>query len=148
MRGPHIFAKFSVISNFCTILELMVDLHEAILQIGRHFIANDAKFMKSSLEPDFSIESHERDHEKFAQGISNGIRRAKALFGELLTYFAFKFSQITNRKLTDFERRDDDELGFRKSDILIILNSKDEHCWIGELNGLRSVTNLARKNSV
>jgi hypothetical protein len=39
--------------------------------------------------------------------------------------------------LTDFERRDDDELGFRKNDIITVINAKDEHCWVGELNGLR-----------
>lgn len=39
--------------------------------------------------------------------------------------------------LSDFERNDDDELGFRKNDIITIISQKDEHCWIGELNGLR-----------
>lgn len=37
----------------------------------------------------------------------------------------------------DFERHDDDELGFRKNDIITIISQKDEHCWVGELNGLR-----------
>lgn len=37
----------------------------------------------------------------------------------------------------DFERHDDDELGFRKNDIINIISQKDEHCWVGELNGLR-----------
>nr|CAD7260205.1 unnamed protein product [Timema shepardi] len=41
---------------------------------------------------------------------------------------------ITER---DFERHDDDELGFRKNDIITIVSQKDEHCWVGELNGLR-----------
>lgn len=39
--------------------------------------------------------------------------------------------------VTDFERHDDDELGFRKNDIITIISQKDEHCWVGELNGLR-----------
>lgn len=39
--------------------------------------------------------------------------------------------------ITDFERHDDDELGFRKNDIITIISQKDEHCWVGELNGLR-----------
>ena len=38
---------------------------------------------------------------------------------------------------SDFERHDDDELGFRKNDIITIISQKDEHCWVGELNGLR-----------
>ena len=46
--------------------------------------------------------------------------------------------KIWNRfRFADFERHDDDELGFRKNDIITIISQKDEHCWIGELNGLR-----------
>ena len=37
----------------------------------------------------------------------------------------------------DFERHDDDELGFRKNDVITVLSQRDEHCWVGELNGLR-----------
>ena len=37
--------------------------------------------------------------------------------------------------MIDFERRDDDELGFRKNDIVTIISERDEHCWVGELNG-------------
>ena len=33
----------------------------------------------------------------------------------------------------DFERKDEDELGFRKNDIVTIISQKDDHCWIGEL---------------
>ena len=39
--------------------------------------------------------------------------------------------------ILDFERHDDDELGFRKNDIITIISRKDEHCWVGELNSLR-----------
>ena len=39
------------------------------------------------------------------------------------------------RAVLDFERREDDELGFRKNDIITIISQKDEHCWVGELNG-------------
>ena len=31
--------------------------------------------------------------------------------------------------------KDDDELGFRKNDIITIVSQRDEHCWVGELNG-------------
>jgi hypothetical protein len=41
------------------------------------------------------------------------------------------------RALLDFERQSDDELGFRKNDIVTVLCERDEHCWVGELNGLR-----------
>lgn len=47
------------------------------------------------------------------------------------------FICISNIFHLDFERHDDDELGFRKNDIITIISQKDEHCWIGELNGLR-----------
>ena len=40
---------------------------------------------------------------------------------------------FTNRAILDFERRDDDELGFRKNDIVTIVSQRDEHCWVGEL---------------
>lgn len=46
-------------------------------------------------------------------------------------------NQIYFSYTLDFERHDDDELGFRKNDIITIISQKDEHCWVGELNGLR-----------
>ena len=27
-------------------------------------------------------------------------------------------------------------IGFRKNDIITIVSQRDEHCWVGELNGL------------
>ncbi|KAK2557092.1 Small G protein signaling modulator 3 [Acropora cervicornis] len=94
--------------------ELVADLREAILQIARHFDAVDPR---KGLEVDYSMESHAKDHERFINVARNRRRRAKALL--------------------DFERHDDDELGFRKNDIVTIISQKDEHCWVGELNGLR-----------
>ena len=43
------------------------------------------------------------------------------------------------RAILDFERREDDELGFRKNDLITIISQKDDHCWIGELNGKASL---------
>lgn len=109
--------------------EILVDLREAILQVARHFQALDPKLQVVSvphtlsplciftLNSDYSMESHARDHENFANVSRSRHRRAKALL--------------------NFERHDDDELGFRKNDIITIISQKDEHCWIGELNGLR-----------
>ncbi|CAB4009264.1 Small G signaling modulator 3, partial [Paramuricea clavata] len=94
--------------------EILADLREAILQIARHFDAFDSK---KGLEVDYSVESHGHDYENFVNVAKNRRRRAKALL--------------------DFERHDDDELGFRKNDIITIISQKDEHCWVGELNGLR-----------
>ena len=64
---------------------------------------------------DYSAESHQKDHEVYTSTSRSKRKRARAV--------------------TDFERRDDDELGFRKNDIVTIISQKDEHCWVGELNG-------------
>lgn len=187
--------------------ELVADLREAILRVARHFQCTDPKncsvvscglnlgalapqppceapkpwrggtspleqaFLPvgQELSPDYSMESHQRDHENYVACSRSHRRRAKALL--------------------DFERHDDDELGFRKNDIITvrgaqgagtpglsqpvpvlvpparpraqphgcrrrawatkallpllrrptvqIISQKDEHCWVGELNGLR-----------
>ena len=97
--------------------EVLVDLREAVLQIGRHFQVLDPRLASISLVPDYSMESHAKDHEIYAGFMRSKKRRAKALL--------------------DFERHDDDELGFRKNDIITVISQKDEDCWIGELNGLR-----------
>lgn len=49
------------------------------------------------------MESHQRDHENYVACSRNRRRRAKALL--------------------DFERHDDDELGFRKNDIVTVRQS-------------------------
>lgn len=97
--------------------ELVADLREAILRVARHFQSTDPKNCSVELTPDYSMESHQRDHENYVACLRSHRRRAKALL--------------------DFERHDDDELGFRKNDIITIISQKDEHCWVGELNGLR-----------
>ncbi|XP_045869212.1 small G protein signaling modulator 3 isoform X2 [Meles meles] len=97
--------------------ELVADLREAILRVARHFQCTDPKNCSVELSPDYSMESHQRDHENYVACSRSHRRRAKALL--------------------DFERHDDDELGFRKNDIITIISQKDEHCWVGELNGLR-----------
>jgi small G protein signaling modulator 3 len=116
--------------------EILVDLREAILKVCRHFLAIEPKLNAHiKLVADYSMDSHAKDHENYINVSRTRKRRAKALH--------------------DFERHDDDELGFRKNDILIIiwlvvslffsqvssflsnLSQKDEHCWVGELNGLR-----------
>ncbi|ELU16805.1 hypothetical protein CAPTEDRAFT_177453 [Capitella teleta] len=97
--------------------ELLVDLREAILQVARHFQSIDPKNARLNLIADYKMESHAQDLENYVNVARNRRRRAKALL--------------------DFERHDDDELGFRKNDIITIFSQKDEHCWIGELNGLR-----------
>ncbi|CAG5089087.1 Similar to sgsm3: Small G protein signaling modulator 3 homolog (Xenopus laevis), partial [Cotesia congregata] len=97
--------------------EILVDLRETILQLARHFINVDPKLTNVSLIADYTMESHSKDHDNYVNVSRTRNRRAKALL--------------------DFERHDDDELGFRKNDIITIISQKDEHCWVGELNGLR-----------
>ncbi|XP_068157829.1 small G protein signaling modulator 3 homolog [Drosophila tropicalis] len=98
--------------------EILVDLREAILKVGRHFITIEPKLAGHiQLTANYGSESHSRDHENFINVARTRKRRAKALH--------------------DFERHDDDELGFRRNDIITIISQKDEHCWVGELNGLR-----------
>ncbi|XP_017057638.1 small G protein signaling modulator 3 homolog [Drosophila ficusphila] len=98
--------------------EILVDLREAILKVGRHFITIEPKLAGHiQLTANYSTESHAKDHENFINVARTRKRRAKALH--------------------DFERHDDDELGFRRNDIITIISQKDEHCWVGELNGLR-----------
>uniref|UniRef100_A0A3Q2XUP5 RUN and TBC1 domain-containing protein 3 n=1 Tax=Hippocampus comes TaxID=109280 RepID=A0A3Q2XUP5_HIPCM len=97
--------------------ELVAALREAITRTSEHFHCLDPRHSSTELTPDYSMESHQRDHENFLVVSRNRRRRAKALL--------------------DFERHDDDELGFRKNDIITIISQKDEHCWVGELNGLR-----------
>lgn len=97
--------------------EILVDLRETVLQVARHFINVDPKLNNVGLIADYTMESHSRDQDNYVNVSRTRNRRAKALL--------------------DFERHDDDELGFRKNDIITIISQKDEHCWVGELNGLR-----------
>ncbi|XP_077286279.1 small G protein signaling modulator 3 homolog isoform X2 [Arctopsyche grandis] len=98
--------------------EILVDLREAILQVARHFLTVEPQLTNQvSTVADYNMQSHSTDHDNFINVSRNRKRRAKALL--------------------DFERHDDDELGFRKNDVITILSYRDEHCWVGELNGLR-----------
>ncbi|KAJ6634825.1 Small G protein signaling modulator 3 like, partial [Pseudolycoriella hygida] len=98
--------------------EILVDLRESILKVCRHFLTIEPKLNAHINQvADYSTDSHAKDHENFINVSRTRKRRAKALH--------------------DFERNDDDELGFRRNDIITIISQKYEQCWIGELNGLR-----------
>jgi hypothetical protein len=90
--------------TFGILTEVLVDLREAVLQIGRHFQLADARLAHLPLTPDYSMESHGQDHEIYAGVMRSKKRRAKALL--------------------DFERHDDDELGFRKNDVITVISQK------------------------
>ncbi|CAJ0565271.1 unnamed protein product, partial [Mesorhabditis spiculigera] len=98
--------------------EILVDLKESILQICRYFMNCDEDMeLNITTQADYSPESHVKDVEKFQAAVTVGRKKARALL--------------------DFARQDEDELGFRKNDIITIISEKDEHCWVGEVNGLR-----------
>lgn len=97
--------------------ELLVNLREVIAKIAEHFRTNDAaKYANCHLSADYSIESHNKDYENYLD--TSKVRRYKRA-----------------KAILDFEKSDNDELGFRKNDIITILSTKDDHCWIGEKNG-------------
>ena len=98
--------------------EMLVNLREVILKIAKHFKDHDPNgYMEQNtdLNVDYSIESHVKDHEHYANISLQKYKRAKALI--------------------DFDSQDVNELSFKRHDILKILSMTDEHCWIGELNG-------------
>lgn len=97
--------------------EFLVNLREIIFKIAHHFQTKDPKMYlnKCELNADYSIKSHSKDIENYMKTSTvPQYKRAKALL--------------------TFEITDDDELGFQKNDIITILSTKDDHCWIGELN--------------
>ena len=95
--------------------ELISDLKRAIKNIVNHFRKYEP--VEFDLSPDYSRESHMKDHDDYMNTTLHKQQRARALL--------------------DFERSDNDELGFKKNDIITILSMRDEHCWTGELNGLQ-----------
>eukprot|EP00795_Rhopilema_esculentum_P008909 gene8909-16534_t len=107
-------AKAKNIKKTGKFLQMISDLRESIMLIAKHFKSNQTK---KSLGIDYSLDSHAKDYENYIKVARSKLRRAKAI--------------------VDFERHEDDELGFRKHDIITIISQKDDHCWIGELNGLR-----------
>ena len=94
---------------------LFVFLRESVLRIGTFFQGLEPEYHGADLSPDYSVESHTRDIQVFMSTCGNKMKRARAVL--------------------DFERREDDELGFIKNDIITIHSMRDEHCWVGELNG-------------
>ncbi|RWS28615.1 Small G protein signaling modulator 3-like protein [Leptotrombidium deliense] len=97
---------------------MLMELHDAIIAIAKHFEAHISGF-KANLIPDYSNVEHFDDDEDYSEmrRSTQRYRRAKAL--------------------VDFQRHDSDELGFRKNDIITIISERDEHCWVGEINGHR-----------
>ncbi|VDM38099.1 unnamed protein product [Toxocara canis] len=78
---------------------------------------SSSSLLKIFFQADYSSEGHINEKEEFLKARRRGHRRARALL--------------------DFQRQDEDELGFMKNDIITVICEKDEHCWVGEVNGLR-----------
>jgi len=98
--------------------EFLVNLRDCILKIAHHFQTRDPKMYLNNcdLNADYSIKSHSRDIENYMNtSTAPQCKRAKALL--------------------TFEISEEDELGFQKNDIITILSTRDDHCWIGELSG-------------
>ena len=95
--------------------EMFVFLRESILRIGSFFQGLDPVYQGAGMQPDYSLGSHDKDLEVFMTSCDTKRKRARALI--------------------DFERTEDDELGFCKSDVITVLSQRDEHCWVGELHG-------------
>jgi hypothetical protein len=92
--------------------ELIIDLRNAIYQVCKQFSQCSENHERVVLsQADYSL-SDETDRTEFIKGRREGKKRARALL--------------------DFEKSDDDDLGFLKNDVL---SEKDENRWTGELNG-------------
>jgi len=63
------------------LLEILVDLREAVLQVARHFINVDPKLNNIVLIADYTMESHAKDHDNYVNVSRTRKRRAKALLG-------------------------------------------------------------------
>lgn len=81
-----------------------------------------------NLQADYSMDSHAKDLEMYANVARNRRRRAKALL--------------------DFERHDDDELGFRKNDIITV--RKNDPFTIEKINKMNFVLidNLSKRRAL
>ena len=104
--------------------ELLVNLRRVILKIAHHFQTLDPESYGAAseieLNADYSIESHSLDHERYMNCCTTEAAAAKATTRSKRA-----------KALLDFEKTDEDELGFRKNDLIVVLSTKDDHCWIG-----------------
>ena len=122
----QLFLEFLICSNSGRELKVIVVVVVFLCShlVSYHFadnlvyiFCNISGEMLQNVQADYSMESHARDLDNYVNVARNRRRRAKALL--------------------DFERHDDDELGFRKNDIItvssffVVLSSRicyDIHC--------------------
>lgn len=99
---------------------ILMELHESIASIAQHFQSNDSE-LKFNLTINYDL----KKVNKFYKTHKTNLNKSK---------INKKEKSKRARAIIDFKRIDDDELGFRKNDIIKILDDRDEHCWFGELN--------------
>ncbi|KAL3073337.1 hypothetical protein niasHT_038694 [Heterodera trifolii] len=107
--------------------ELVLDLRNAILQICAHFAeCQEPCHRGSSSRPSVTTQAdyatgfdRAEEHAQFLCARHNDGQKRRA------------------RALINFDQRDADDLGFRKNQLITIVSEKDEHCWLGELDGRR-----------
>lgn len=95
---------------------ILIELHQSIVAIAQHFETYDDSF-RANLSVDLN--------EKIIFPSMDTLDKKQKLRHRLA------------KALVDFTKHDPDELGFKKNDILIVLNERDEHCWVGEIDGQR-----------
>jgi hypothetical protein len=95
------------------VTELIIDLKNSINQICNHFRACPQKHENIKIQADYLNKTD--DWKEFSEVRHRGQKHARALI--------------------DFQGKDQDELTFKKNDIITILNQKDDHCWVGNLDG-------------
>lgn len=101
---------------------ILMELHESISAIAQHFQSNNSDF-KIDLTVDYNLKEVNKFYKSHKSGLKNKPNEDKK-----------KDKCKRAKALIDFKRIDDDELGFRKNDVIKILDDRDEHCWAGELN--------------
>lgn len=114
--------------------EILLELHESIVAVAEHFEVNDPKFKMPSLNVDLDdmtsscgIKNRRHTTCSVSGSSSSGKTSPSGSISASGTYGMRRQAKA----LIDFNQRDDDELGFKKNDIITILSERDEHCWIG-----------------
>ncbi|CAI4225532.1 unnamed protein product [Auanema sp. JU1783] len=97
--------------------EIMIKVKNSVKKVLEYFENNHPEPWNINYKADYTNITLQDDKNVFLQRRGRGPRKARAIL--------------------DFARQDGDDLGFRKNDIITIISDKDEHCWVGEINGLR-----------
>uniref|UniRef100_A0A0K0EGM8 RUN and TBC1 domain-containing protein 3 n=1 Tax=Strongyloides stercoralis TaxID=6248 RepID=A0A0K0EGM8_STRER len=98
--------------------EMIINLKSAIGRLVKHFeCCNENHKFENKSTIEYELFNYTKEKELFLKKRREGRKRARALL--------------------TFNSQEDDELGFLKNDVITIINDKDEHCWIGEIENRR-----------